>query len=229
MPARVNPARFDLRARAEGAGAAARIGVPADLAPRPLPRILAAFTARYPDAVVTVSETLDTASGMDRLASGDLDLVIAELPIPDGPFDHTTLTRDPYVLVLPTSSPLARQTTPVAASQLAALKLLIPTPPPQHDRLAAHLHAHRIDPQPWITFREPGLAQALVSAGLGGAILPQLAVDPDDPETTTVATAPGLLPDRHIALVTHREREYPPPLKALIQDIRQTFPEPPTP
>ena len=225
--ARFDAARFDLRALAQDTGMTARIGVPHDLAPRSLPHILAAFTARYPHATVSLTQTCDTPTGIDQLANGDLDLVIAELPIPDGPFHPTTLIEDPYVLILPADSPLARQTTPVTASQLAGLKLLIPTSP-QQDRLAAHLRAHGINPQPWLSFRGPGLAQALVSQGLGGAILPNLAIDPANPDTIVVITAPGVLPERHLALITHREREYPPTLQTLIQHIAETFAEPPT-
>jgi DNA-binding transcriptional LysR family regulator len=74
------------------------------------------------------------------------------------------------------------------------------------------------------TLRPPTIAacQALVGAGLGVAVVPGLALAPTDP-ATSVIQVPGLLPERLIVLVRHREREYTAAVLTLIELIERSF------
>jgi DNA-binding transcriptional LysR family regulator len=71
-------------------------------------------------------------------------------------------------------------------------------------RVEAQLRARGVEPE--FAFRSDVNAtiQALVGAGVGAAVLPELAVDPDD-ELTTARPLPGI-PPRVLAIARHRDR-----------------------
>jgi len=205
--ARFEAARVDLRSLAEGTGATVRVGVLEGVGERRLPPILAEFRKRFPDASVVIDESATDEQNFDRITSGDLDLVVTELPLPSGPFEHMLLERDAYVLLVAADSPLLTLPEPPGADQLARLPLILPTPVRDNDRLVARLRESLIDQPAWLRPRSVAAVQALVGARLGAAVVPRLAVDPDD-EATVAIELPGLLPERIIVLVRHREREY---------------------
>jgi molybdate transport repressor ModE-like protein len=220
--ARFEAARVDLRALANGSGEIVRVGVLDGIGQRRLPTILEMFEVEAPATQVVVDESLDDDRNFARLASGELDLMITELPLPTGPFTYTLLERDEYVLVVAADSPLARQPEPPSIGQLTRLPLILPAPTRTSDLLAARLRESLIDQSPWLRPHSSAAAQALAAAGLGAAILPRLAVDLDD-EMAVIVRLPSLLPARLIALVRHREREYSPAARAFIKLAETSF------
>jgi DNA-binding transcriptional LysR family regulator len=220
--ARFEAARVDLRVLADATGDAVRMCVPDEIGARRLPGVLAAFGARFPTTQVVVDENHRDEASLDRLVRGELDLVITELPLPHGPFDYTLLERDEYVLVVAASSPLAHQPEPPDAAQLSRLPLILPAPTRVQDPVATRLRECLVDQPPWLRPRSAATAQALVGASLGAAILPRLAVDTED-EQTTIIRLPPILPARLIALVRHREREYLPAVHGLVEVAEMCF------
>jgi molybdate transport repressor ModE-like protein len=205
--ARFEAARMDIHALADGSSPTVRIGVVDGIGAQRLPGILNAFSARFPDARVDIRESNRDDQYFALLADGELDLVITELPLPDGPFEYKLLERDPYVLVVANDSPLARRVRSLDARQLAGLKLLLPPPSRNDELLLTRLSQSGIHQHPWLRPQSVAALQAIAGAGLGVAVMPALAVDHDDPSTTMIE-APGLLPERMIVLVSHRERAY---------------------
>jgi DNA-binding transcriptional LysR family regulator len=220
--ARFEAARIDLNTLAEGTSAVVRIGVLDGIGQRRLPRLLAAFHATVPDAQVIVDEARSDDRNLDRLAHGELDLAISQLPLPAGPFDHVVLEHDRYVLLVGRDSPLAQQPDPPEAQELARLPLILPVSRRSGDPLAVRLRESLIDQVPWLRPQSAAAAQALVGAGLGVAILPRLAVDPDEPATVMI-TAPALLPERHVVLVKHRERAYSAAVQLFVEILESGF------
>jgi DNA-binding transcriptional LysR family regulator len=220
--ARFEAARMDIHAMTRGADAAVRISALEGVGARRLPEILRAFADSFPDVRVAIHETCSDELDFDRLAGGELDLMITELPLPDGPFEHVLLERDPYVLLVAADSLLAKQPDPPDASQLARVQLLLPTPTRRVDRLVTHLVEIGVEQQAALRARSVSSLQAAVGAGLGVAVIPALAVDRQD-ESTVAIGVPGLLPERQIVLARHRERQYSPPVLRLIDILEESF------
>src|SRR5438094_157282 len=109
---------------------------------------------------------------------------------PDGPFDSIELMRDPYVLVVQADAPLAERDAPPTLREIAELDLI------------GHKHCRTLK-QMETSFRHPlrfvflsdhnQTVQALVAAGVGRALVPQLTMDRED-ATTTFLDVPKLPP-----------------------------------
>jgi DNA-binding transcriptional LysR family regulator len=220
--ARLDAARIDLQALADGAVNDVRLAVSDGLAQPQLTKSLAAFNAEYPESGVRIDESEDDDLSFARLARGEIDLLITELPIAPGPFEHRLLERDTYVLLVPADSPLATTDEAPTGVQLRRLPLILPAPSRRHDPLAQRLQESLIDQTPWLRPSDAAATQALVGASLGIAVLPHSAVNLDDPCTVQIPI-PGVLPDRHIALVRHREREYASNVTRFISILEATF------
>lgn len=214
--ARFEAARIDLCAVAEGTEALVRIAVADGVGTRWMPRITRDFSRRFPCAHVIVDESRDEEADFARLASGDLDLMIAELPLPAGPFDSTLLEPDPYIALTGSGSLLAQQRSLIGLDQLARVPVLLPAPTRAADPLARKLSDRGVDQPPWLRPHGAAAVQALVGAGLGVGIVPSLAVDHDDEATVALSLAQPL-PDRKLVLVRHGEREYTLATRAFIE------------
>jgi molybdate transport repressor ModE-like protein len=219
---RFEAARVDLRSLADGTDSVVRIAVIEGIARRRLPRVLTAFHQECPSGQVIIDENRGTDRNCDRLARGEIDLMIAELPLESGPFDYVVLERDRYVLLVAAGSPLLELDGPPSADQLARLPLILPAYVQQQARVVSRLRENLIDQSPWLSPRSVSSAQALVGAGLGAAIVPELALDPDDRSTVAIPV-PALLPSLHIVLVRHREREYSDFVRAFAELLEASF------
>jgi DNA-binding transcriptional LysR family regulator len=224
--ARFDAARVDLSSLAEGTTDLVRVSVLEGAGQRRLPAILRAFVARFPSAQVVLDEDDGSEHAFDRVASGELDLLISELPLPSGPFEYTVLEHDPYVLVVAADSEFAADPGRLDLDQLSRLPLILPAATRPDDPLAARLRDGWLDQPPWLRPRGAAAAQALVGAGLGVSVLPRLAVDPDDASTTMIALLVPL-PDRRIVLVRHRERAYSDAALGFIEIAASRFGSPP--
>jgi DNA-binding transcriptional LysR family regulator len=220
--ARFDAARVDLRALADARGAVVRLAVLEGIGRRRLPPILRTFVDSFPGGEIIIDEGYDDDRSFDRLASGEIDLMITELPVPSGPFDYALLERDAYVLLVSADSPLAGQPGAPTPDQLSRLPLILPAPVRRDDPVAAWLREGLVDHPPWLRPRTVAATQAMVGAGLGSAIVPRLGLDPDD-DSTVAIELPSLLPQRSIALVRHRERQYSMPARGLIDIVEASF------
>jgi DNA-binding transcriptional LysR family regulator len=223
--ARFDAARIDLRAVADDSGEVVRVAAIEGVGQRRLAPILARFRAEFPDARVVIDETSGDERNFERLAGGEIDLMITELPLPAGPFDHILLERDSYVLLLPADSPLAGQPEPPTPEQLARLPLILPAPGRVRDRIAERLRESLVDQPAWLRPHSAASVQALVGAGLGAAVVPGMALDPDDPATVMIRM-PTLLPERLMVLVTHRERQYSGSVNGFAEILVASFTDP---
>jgi LysR family hydrogen peroxide-inducible transcriptional activator len=84
-----------------------RLGVIPSVAPYLLPRLLPAVLERIPNARLTLRETL-TATLVDELLSGDLDAVIASLPLDHPDLAERPLFADPFMLAVAASGTLGK-------------------------------------------------------------------------------------------------------------------------
>jgi DNA-binding transcriptional LysR family regulator len=212
IAARVAAAQADLTALGDGQAGSLQVGVFQSVGQKILPEVMRRFLESWPKIEVRLTESADDAELLSLVERGELDLAFADLPLTEGPFESVELLRDPYVLVVRDDSELATRDAPPSLREVAQLDLI----GHKHCRSLARLEA---------TFREPPhyvfqsdhnqTVQALVSAGVGCALVPRLTMDEDD-ETTKLIELPKL-PARVIALAWHRDRYRTPAARAFVE------------
>lgn len=202
--ARVRSARADLVALEQGAAGTLRVGAYASVSARILPAVTRAFMDAWPDIEVQLTDSVSDEDVLALVESGGLDIAIAMLPVADGPFEATEVLRDPYVLVVSRESSLPDRLRP---EDLAGVPLISFRTCRNITRIEAQLRGHGVDPVVVFRSDDNSTLQELAGARIGNALLPSLAVDPDNPRTRVVAVD-GLAP-RRLGIVRHRDRHLP--------------------
>jgi DNA-binding transcriptional LysR family regulator len=203
--ASLHAAEADLAALAEGAAGPLRVGSFQTVGMSILPPLLARFAARWPRVDVALLESVAVDELLGEVESGRLDLSFTALPVDDEPFASVELMRDPYVLIVPADSPLARRDEPPALEELAELPLVgyrysrYPHDP------ETHLRTRGVTPRVHFRSDETATLHGLVAAGVGLAVLPRLAVNRDDDRIHALDLG-GIIPPRRIGVTWHRDR-----------------------
>jgi DNA-binding transcriptional LysR family regulator len=137
------------------------------------------------------------------VATGEVDAALAEPPQEDDTLESTGVLDDPIMLLVPASDPRQAVT---SAADLLATPLIECAGRPLPAGAEALLRAG-----------DDAIAQSLVGAGCGAALLPALAIAPGDPATRALPTG-DLLPPRRLALC-HRPGQGPIASPALLDSI----------
>jgi molybdate transport repressor ModE-like protein len=165
---------------------------------RLLPTALRVFRARCPRVEVRIEEALDADRLLGAVESGEVDISFASLPLPEGPFAARELFDDPYVFV--TSANSGERT----LDDLNGRRLLAIRGCQQYRLVELEMLARGVVPESISHFDNNAIIQALVAAGEGIAIVPELVIDAADPR---IAVHPlPELPARRLIAVWHRER-----------------------
>ncbi len=135
-----------------------------------IPEMLAKFLADRPTAEIDLVDT-DSADVRKRVASGQADLGIASMGVADAGLIVTPIFHDHMQLVCPAPSALALQTGPVDWSDLQDVSLILNEAAqgikaPDFQSIAARTR---------LRVRNVTSLLAMVSAGIGGTLLPGLA------------------------------------------------------
>src|SRR5207247_9950712 len=190
IAARVAAAQADLTALGEGQSGTLRVGVFQSVGQRILPEVMRRFFAAWPQVSVTLTESADDHELLGLVERGEVDLTFADLPLTAGPFGSVELLRDPYVLVVPSGSPLAQRESPPTWKEMAELDLI----GHKHCRSLAQLESDARRPLRFV-FRSDHnqTVQGLVASGVGSALVPRLTVDAED-ESTELIDLPKVQP-----------------------------------
>jgi len=163
-----------------------------------LPAVLSAFRARCPSVEVRIEEAFDVDGLLGAVERGEVDVSFASLPLPEGPFAARELCDDPYVLV--TSADGHER----SLDDLDGRPLLGIRGCPQYRLVELEMIARGVAPESISRFDNNAIIQALVAAGEGVAIVPELVIDAAD---SRIAVHPlPELPARRLIAVWHRER-----------------------
>jgi LysR family transcriptional activator of glutamate synthase operon len=195
------------------------VGAIQSLGPFDLPGLLAAFHASHPGIDILLRE--DTTQGMlGMLATDELDLAVAAIdPPPSAEFASALLYEEELVLAVRPGHPLAGR------SRLALADL--PDEPFVFFRAGSGLRATTeralaaagIVPRVRFESSELSRVRALVSRGLGVAIMPRSETGrpgPVTPRVAAIALGPPAL-RRRVGLVWRRERRHPPAALAFLR------------
>jgi DNA-binding transcriptional LysR family regulator len=200
--ARLRAAEADFEAFAEGAAGTLRVGSYQSIGKRIVPRLLRDFANEWPGVDLKLTEGESDSRLLELIERGELDLSFTTLPIPPGPFEWVRMMRDPYVLALPSSHPLATRAGRVAAEDLGALELVGNRS--CQEQVDGYLRTLGVDPRVAFVSSDNSVVQGLVAAGMGAAIAPLLTLDEADPQVT-LREVDGF-PPRVLVLAWHRDR-----------------------
>jgi len=147
------------------------------IAPYFLPRSLASFSAEFPQIQVSIIEEL-TFEILERLHKGVIDLALVALPVPDGPFSCQELLREALYLVVPESHRLAsRASAHLREVEIDSFLLLKEGHCFRENTLSACGRA-RLRPNVVFESGQFSTLLAMVAAGAGVSMVPEMAVEP---------------------------------------------------
>ncbi|HZD71641.1 MAG TPA: LysR family transcriptional regulator [Actinomycetes bacterium] len=217
---RLQSARADVEAFAEGAKGTLRVGTYQSVGTRILPAILGEFTAKWPKVGIDLWDSADDDDLLRLLQSGELDFAfVMDSAHANGSFRTTELLQDPYVLLLPASSPLARRRS-VRLRELEGQRFV------GYRTIACQLHVetwlrrHRAEQEVVLRSSDNATVQQFVATGLGIAIVPLLTVDQNDPNVVIREIQPKI-PPRTIVIASHRDRYMSPAAEAFLETARR--------
>lgn len=176
----VDRATADLIALREEEHGALRVGIFASAGLRLLPDALKRFSASHPRVVVTVLE-LDGEDALRALRVGQLDIAVIHAyslaldPVPEG-LVARVFGEDPLLLIVPSRMPRPRD-----LAELHSARWIGPSSDPCRQTLLQACRRAGFEPDVQSICADYRLAEQLVAAGLGVALAPELALDPDPP------------------------------------------------
>ena len=171
-----------------------RFGVIPTVGPYVLPSLLPHLDTALPQLKLYVRED-QTAVLLDKLTSGDLDIVLVATPYDLGDVETVEIHEDPIVVAMPQHHPLGRRQV-VERDELADQKLLLMED--GHCLRSQSLRVCRIaDTVGNEIFHATSLRTLvqMVAADLGITLIPQIAVGAELASTQNVVTRP-ISPDR---------------------------------
>lgn len=216
--ARLRAAEADFATFDRGAAGTLRVGTYQSVGAKILPTVLRQFASEWPGVEVILTEGANDDLLLQMIERGQLDLTIAGLPLPEGPFAGVRLMEDPYVLLVPQDSPLAHPDPEASDVDVTDLRLISLCQGPIVTAVENHFRGLGITPRIVFRTEDNSTMQGLVAAGFGAALTPLLTVDEKD---AAVAIVPlDSSPSRILALAWHRDRYRSPAADAFVATAR---------
>jgi DNA-binding transcriptional LysR family regulator len=218
ITARLRAARADLDALAAGTAGRLRIGVFQSVGARILPEVMRRYPASWPRVEVSLTETNRDSDLVAAVERGELDLAFSPLPIDEGPIESVELLHDPWLVLARADSHLCDGEGLVLAEDLAGVPLIGFHACRSVHQIEGELRARGIEPNVVFRSDDNGTVHGLVAAGVGVALVPALAAEPND---DVVALELGMdFPPRTVVLAWHRDRYLSPAAIAFIDTAR---------
>jgi DNA-binding transcriptional LysR family regulator len=213
--AAMRAAEADLTALAEGDAGTLRVATFQSVGVRVIPPVMRLYVERWPAIEVKLVEA-DHGRLIELLVRGELDLAFVADPL-EAAIERIDVLTDPYVLLAPAASELARTGRSVSIGEIRRLPLIAYRL--SSDGGEAHLLRKGIAPR--IVFRSDnsGIVQGLVGAGVGYALVPLLTVDRSDPDIAMLGVRG--IPPREIGLAWHADRKLSPAATAFVEVVEE--------
>jgi DNA-binding transcriptional LysR family regulator len=229
--ARLDAVRADMSALRAGETGTLRVGTYQSVGARVLPQLIRRFRDARPGVELSLHEPTTDPELYDEVERGDLDLAFCSPPLPSGPFEAAELMSDPYILLVPADSPLARRRS-ASLDNLGDLPLIASHACRSGEIVEAALREAGYETTYAFRSDDNGTVQGLVAAGVGVALWPLLAAATDDPRVRALRLEPAV-PRRRIAVIWHRDRHRSPAARAFVEiaaevcaEVEAELPEP---
>jgi LysR family hydrogen peroxide-inducible transcriptional activator len=183
---------------------ALKLGIIPTLAPYVLPPLLPLTQQRYPQLRLEVRET-QTKSLLDELTGGDLDAVMLALPPEGADVESLRLFDDPFLLAVPSSSPLPGSLRINVGDVDQRRLILLEEGHCLRDQALAFCAAPQRDQPAGLGATSLATVMQMVANGYGVTLLPQVAADIEarDARVKLLRFAPPV-PSRTIGLAWRR-------------------------
>lgn len=220
IEARLEAARTEIVALANGRVGPLRVEACESVAARFLPDVLRRFRSERPEVDVVVDETpLDPE--LVSVERGIDDVAFAVLPLPEGPFRASVVLTDPWVLVAEADAAIVRRSAPRTLRELRGLRVIASRSTLESPPCLNCLRAAGVNPSEELRLENDSVVQEFAAAGLGVAIMPRLAVNTADERVRTVELG-ELIPPRRVAVVWHADRTPHPSLDLFVTIAART-------
>jgi DNA-binding transcriptional LysR family regulator len=213
--ARLEAARADMAALAQGHSGSLRIGTFQSVGAKVLPEVMRRFLSGWPHIELELTESPSDDDLLRLVERGDLDLAFTMLPTLEGPFRTNELLRDPYVLLVPAEHELAGLDR-ASIADLGELTLIANRACRSTALAEGELVQRGVAVDVAFRSDDNGTVQGLVGAGFGAALVPLLTVDRNDERVTVLELDPEI-PARRVALGWHRDRHLSPAARAFAE------------
>lgn len=217
--ARLDSARADLRALAEGESGALRVGCYQSVGSRLLPRVVREFRTTWPRVRIELTEAENDEQLLDLVESGELDLTFVVLPMMSGPFGYQELLEDPYVVVVREDSPLGADGGPIHPRELTGTPLLTYGHMREVHAIENRLGRPELSDQILLRSNDNGTILGLAAEGVGAAVISWLSVDSAREGLRTLPLQH--VTPRTVAIAWHRDRRRNPAADAFLRVARQ--------
>lgn len=195
---------------------------------RLLPRAITAYRERYPGIQVILRE--ESTQRLTELAvAGETDLTLTTLPVGSPDLAWQPLLTEPILLALPPGHPLARNggaaecAVPLAAVAREPFLLMKPGYG-FRDLVLAACHAAGFSPNIAFESAQIETLQAMVAAGLGVTLVPQMAADRSLSPSPVFVRIAGEPLTRTLALAWRRDRALPRSAHAFLELASELWP-----
>jgi molybdate transport repressor ModE-like protein len=215
ITARLESARADLEALAQGSAGVLRVGCYQSVGVRILPRVLAGFRAAWPQVTVELTEAEDDAELLELVERGALDIAFIAYPMMPGPFSALELMEDPYVVVARQEDALGAASGPVDLNELAGVPLVTYAQMREVHWIENRLGRPELREQIVFRSNDNGTILGLAVEGVGAAIVSWLSADPFRAGVRTRALR-GVSP-RIVGIAWHRDRYRLPAHEAFVR------------
>ncbi len=189
------------------------IGALPTIAPYLFPRLLKDYCARYPDVAVTAVEDT-TASLLELVDKGEVDIAFASPPIEDARFELEKLFTEELLLALPEGHALASKKRIRTADLEPERLILLKEGHCLSDQVLSFCDRHAVHPRVMFRSAQIETIRGLVLAGLGVSLIPAMARNAGgDVQPLYRSLAPR--PTRTISLLWRKGTALSPAVEAL--------------
>lgn len=213
--AQVDATRAEMRERGGLRGGRVTIGAPPTVGERLLPAVLAAFHRRYPDIELRMHEG-STQTMLELLDRGEVDVAVVTLPIARQGLRVTPLFTERLVVVVGLGHRLAGRAEVTFADLVDEPFLLYQSGGYVREATLNACRAAGYAPRVVLHGGSLAMLLRLAEAGLGIAVIPQLALTGQEPLAALRIREPQL--QRTVALVS-REGALLPPATVSLRDF----------
>ena len=188
-----------------GTGGRLVIGTYQSVSVQLLPELVRDLRALAPRLDIHLIERDHNDQLIADLLEGSADIVFLAGPVADHRLDLVNLGTDPFVVVLPNSTPYTNLGTAKTfpTGSLSSIPLVGQHPCDCQDSIDDGLRACGVRGRYVFRSNDNGAVQGMVRAGMGPAVMPLLAVDTKDPDVTIKRLDPPIAP-RTIELATRK-------------------------
>jgi len=213
--ARLQAAQADLEALSAGEAGSLHVGIFQSVGARILPEVMRRFAKAWPDVDVELRESHNDSHLADLVERGVLDLSFVQLPLDNPSLETMLLLSDDYVLVTSAASTFPTPGRTPSLREIAEQPLIGFRNCRATELVVDQLRASGREPHFVFRTDENGVVQGLAGAGIGVAVLPRLAVDPND-ESVRITNLSPRIAQRQVGITRHKDRYHSPAARAFV-------------